>query len=99
MHNAGGELPRTSLPRTRVNKGQEEGPRAKPPRPTNCLTSCLLPRLGDSADLSHHAKGVVVRPIFCDLAARETLEREGPHRHPLARGGDAYQFALVGPMS
>jgi hypothetical protein len=69
------------------------------PRPTNCLTSGLLPRLGDGADLPHHAKGVVVRPIFCDLAAGETLEREGPHRHPLAPGGGAHQFALVGPIS
>src|SRR5215218_9434995 len=92
----------TVSPRTRVNRARRRAEAAMP-RPTNCLTSGLLPRLRDGADLPHHAKGVVVRPIFCDLAAGETLEqtleREGPHRHPVAPGGDAHQFALVGPIS
>ena len=91
------ELRRTTLPRTQVNKGKRRrGRESSGPRPTNCLTSGLPPRLGDGADPPHQAEVLGDAPGLGDLPSLYATYRDASKVHPIAGRRDVDVLPLVG---
>src|SRR5215213_5758215 len=80
-------LRRIFLPCTRVNTVKKKGRESSGPRPTNCLTSGLPPRLGDGADLPHQAQVLGDAPRLGDLASLYAIYRDARKVHLLPVGG------------
>src|SRR5215211_3321103 len=79
------ELPRISIPRTRVNRGHLL--RIRIPR---------LPRFGYDAKLLHHAQVVHQDATLRPLAIDEAVYDHPLHRDRSASGRDAQELPLVG---
>src|SRR5215211_2075273 len=74
----------------------KRSPLSQAARPTNCLTSGLLPRLGDGADLPHQTQVLGDAPRLGDLTSLYAIYRDAPKVHPIAGRRDAHVLPLVG---